>query len=67
MILPDHPTPISKRTHTADPVPFAMAGKDIIADDVTVLNEKTAKAGSMYVKDGSKLMKMLITGDLGRG
>jgi len=25
-VLPDHPTPIPLRTHTADPVPFAVAG-----------------------------------------
>ncbi len=24
MVLPDHPTPLSLRTHSADPVPFAM-------------------------------------------
>ena len=24
MVLPDHPTPIPLRTHTADPVPFAI-------------------------------------------
>ena len=24
LILPDHPTPISRRTHTADPVPFLL-------------------------------------------
>ena len=64
MILPDHPTPICKRTHTADPVPFAMAGKGISSDDVSVLTETSAKAGSLSIKDGSKLMKMLITGNM---
>ncbi|MDD3089553.1 MAG: cofactor-independent phosphoglycerate mutase [Candidatus Omnitrophica bacterium] len=36
LLLPDHPTPIKLRTHTSDPVPFAMAGKGIEPDDVTI-------------------------------
>ena len=60
LILPDHPTPVQKRTHTTDPVPFAMAGKDITPDDVTVFSEKSAKAGSIPVKQGSELMEMLL-------
>jgi len=61
MILPDHPTPVAKRTHTADPVPVAVAGTGIEPDDVTVLNEKSAKAGSLKVKQGADLMKMLLS------
>ena len=60
LILPDHPTPISKRTHTSDPVPFAMAGSGVQPDDVMVLSEKSAKAGSMGTKAGSELMDLLI-------
>jgi 2,3-bisphosphoglycerate-independent phosphoglycerate mutase len=60
MILPDHPTPIKKRTHTNDPVPVAMAGKDIVPDEVTVFTEMSAKAGSLGIKEGSDLMGMLI-------
>ncbi|MFH1878643.1 MAG: phosphoglycerate mutase, partial [Candidatus Omnitrophota bacterium] len=61
LILPDHPTPIVKRTHTSDPVPFAMAGKGITPDEVTVFTEKAAKAGSVRLKKGSDLMKMFLT------
>ena len=28
VVLPDHPTPLSLRTHTADPVPFAVYSSD---------------------------------------
>ncbi|MBD3425819.1 MAG: cofactor-independent phosphoglycerate mutase [Candidatus Omnitrophica bacterium] len=62
MILPDHPTPIKKRTHTADPVPFAMAGKDIVPDDVTIFTERSARAGSASIDEGWKLMNMLLHG-----
>ncbi|MFH1665432.1 MAG: cofactor-independent phosphoglycerate mutase [Candidatus Omnitrophota bacterium] len=62
LILPDHPTPICKRTHTADPVPFAIAGEGIMPDDVTVFTEKSARAGSVSLDKGSDLMKMLLKG-----
>lgn len=60
MVLPDHPTPIKKRTHTSDAVPVAMAGKGIEPDEVTVFTERSAKAGSLGVKLGSDLMGTLI-------
>lgn len=60
MILPDHPTPIKKRTHTSEAVPFAIAGKDIAPDDVAVFTEKSARAGSMPLVKGSELMKVLL-------
>ncbi|MFC1548688.1 cofactor-independent phosphoglycerate mutase [Candidatus Omnitrophota bacterium] len=60
VILPDHPTPVKKRTHTADPVPFAMAGKGVAPDDVAVFSERSAKAGSIHLDEGCKLMRMLF-------
>jgi len=60
LVLPDHPTPVSKRTHTSDAVPFAMAGTGIQPDDVSVFTEKAAQAGSMKVEKGSELIKLLL-------
>ncbi|MFH1837736.1 MAG: cofactor-independent phosphoglycerate mutase [Candidatus Omnitrophota bacterium] len=60
LILPDHPTPVKKRTHTAEAVPFAMAGSGIEPDDVTVFNERSAKAGSMKIDNGWELMGRLL-------
>ncbi|MFH1412045.1 MAG: cofactor-independent phosphoglycerate mutase [Candidatus Omnitrophota bacterium] len=60
LILPDHPTPVKKRTHTSDPVPFAMAGTGIEPDDVAVFNERSAKAGSVKIDKGWKLMGMML-------
>jgi 2,3-bisphosphoglycerate-independent phosphoglycerate mutase len=62
LILPDHPTPIKKRTHTGDPVPFAMAGKGIEPDDVVVFTERSARAGSVKMEKGSDLMNRLLKG-----
>ncbi|MBF0253350.1 MAG: cofactor-independent phosphoglycerate mutase [Candidatus Omnitrophica bacterium] len=60
LVLPDHPTPVKKRTHTRDAVPFAMAGNGIVPDDVTVFSEAAAAAGSIKLKKGHELMKKFI-------
>jgi 2,3-bisphosphoglycerate-independent phosphoglycerate mutase len=38
MLMPDHPTPVRLKTHTNDPVPFAVLGKG--TDEVLVYTEK---------------------------
>ncbi len=45
LILPDHFTPVSKRTHTSEPVPY-MLYNNIRTDNV--YNEKSAKKGKHY-------------------
>jgi 2,3-bisphosphoglycerate-independent phosphoglycerate mutase len=60
MVLPDHPTPIPLRTHTADPVPFAIYGKG--ADDVISFDERSAAEGSYGLRVGSDLLRMMIEG-----
>jgi 2,3-bisphosphoglycerate-independent phosphoglycerate mutase len=45
-VLPDHPTPCSLRTHTAEPVPFLIWHSGIEPDDVEVFSETTAINGA---------------------
>ena len=40
LVMPDHPTPIKTKTHTAEPVPFVVWGPGIISDSVNSYNEK---------------------------
>lgn len=47
MLMPDHPTPISKKTHTHDAVPFAIMGKDK-ADDCKIYSEKECREKGSY-------------------
>jgi len=61
MVLPDHATPIAKRTHTTEPVPFAIYGDDVKPDTACVFTEKASKAGKLTA-DGHLLMKYLIHG-----
>jgi len=61
LVLPDHPTPLKLRTHTADPVPFALCGKGIAVDQLTKFTEKEALKGSYGVLNGDTLMEVLTT------
>ena len=60
LILPDHFTPIAKRTHTADPVPFIICGKGIEKDSINRFDEKVARESSLVFKKGHRLMEYFI-------
>ena len=47
MLMPDHPTPIAKKTHTHEAVPFAVMGKDE-ADEVSAYTEKDVRENGAY-------------------
>ncbi|MBR6679701.1 MAG: cofactor-independent phosphoglycerate mutase [Clostridia bacterium] len=59
MVLPDHPTPICKRTHTMDPVPFFIYSSESEACGCTTFTEETATATNYYVANGFTLMNIL--------
>ncbi len=60
MILPDHPTPIVRRTHTLDPVPFMIYRSGASADGVKCFCEKSAEKKNCYIPEGHTLMSLLI-------
>jgi 2,3-bisphosphoglycerate-independent phosphoglycerate mutase len=57
-VLPDHPTPIRTKTHTADPVPFAVLGKG--RDDVSAFSEDEAARGSFGLVQAPKFLSLLF-------
>lgn len=59
-VLPDHPTPIRIKTHTADPVPVAVLG--LGRDDVEVYSENAARKGSLKIGDATGLLRFLFSG-----
>ncbi len=61
MVLPDHPTPISIRTHTREPVPFAVYSSTERADYVGRYDEFAAKEGIFGIMEGHRLMNLLIS------
>jgi len=58
-VLPDHPTPIRCRTHTADPVPFAVLGKG--KDGVKGFSEREARKGSFGLMEAVAFLPMLFS------
>ncbi len=60
MLLPDHPTPICRRTHTIDPVPFMIYRSSEKQNGVSLFSEKNAADKKYYVKNGYELMTMLV-------
>lgn len=64
MVLPDHATPLSVRTHTDEPVPFAMCGRGIAASGAASFSEKNAKAAKVRFKSGCALTEYLFRKDL---
>jgi 2,3-bisphosphoglycerate-independent phosphoglycerate mutase len=62
LITPDHPTPISKRTHTDEPVPFLIYGEGISGGNFSSYNEKEAANSSLFFENGEKLLEYFLKG-----
>ena len=60
-LLPDHPTPCSIRTHTADPVPFTIfRTSGCGADGVREFDEFSAAKGCYGTLPASRFMDLFI-------
>ena len=62
LVLPDHPTPIRCRTHTADPVPFVLYDSTMTYDRGLAFTEAEAKQSGIVVEHGFALIQKLIGG-----
>lgn len=62
MILPDHATPLSLRTHVSDPVPFLFYRKSREQEnpEMAVFDEEHAKASGRFVSFGPGLLDEFI-------
>jgi len=58
-VLPDHPTPIRAKTHTRDPVPFAVLGKG--TDDTLEFSEQAARSGGLGTKNAVDFLSYLFS------
>jgi 2,3-bisphosphoglycerate-independent phosphoglycerate mutase len=59
LLLPDHATPISIKTHSRDPVPFTIAGTGVQPDGVEGFDETAAQQGGYGLVEATKLVGML--------
>ncbi len=60
LVLPDHPTPVCKRTHSREPVPYIMYFSDTPSSGVESFTEANAAATGIYVEHGESLMNYFI-------
>lgn len=62
LVLPDHYTPIVKRTHTPEAVPFVIYGTGIEKGIGLPYTEANANASGLHIKEGHRLIEHLISG-----
>ncbi|MGI5892292.1 MAG: cofactor-independent phosphoglycerate mutase [Bacillota bacterium] len=60
LLTPDHATPIVRRTHTIDPIPFVIYDSRKKANNPALYDEEAAKASGLYFADGYKLMDYFL-------
>jgi len=60
-VLTDHPTPVKLRTHTSDPVPFAIYNTALSkADKLKRFDDFEAKKGSYGLVQGHRFMPLFL-------
>lgn len=59
-VLPDHPTPCARRTHTAEPVPFALYYPGITPDAVQTFDEDAARQGAYGLLRGEEFIRTFM-------
>lgn len=62
LLLPDHPTPVSLRTHTAEPVPFVLFDSRVKRENKGVAYDEsiTERNDIMVFEEGYRLMDYFI-------
>jgi len=61
MLLPDHPTPISIRTHARDAVPFVIySNRKRCSNPDLIYSEKDATSTGLYIDKGHTLMDIFL-------
>ncbi len=60
LIMPDHPTPLTTKTHSRESVPFLLFDSRKALGFADTFCEETAKASGVFVEHGPDIMKMLL-------
>ena len=60
MVIPDHPTPVRTCGHSADPVPFAMAGFGVSGLVKAPFSEAHAAESGLQIENGHELMEYFL-------
>jgi 2,3-bisphosphoglycerate-independent phosphoglycerate mutase len=62
LVLPDHPTPLSVRTHTADPVPYVIYSSEDGATSFhgETFDEVSAGRSGISIEKGFELVERFL-------
>jgi len=61
LIMPDHPTPVSIKTHVSDPIPFVIYDSTNEQNNGSrIMSEKAAKETGVFVEKGYTLIQHLF-------
>jgi len=60
LVMPDHPTPVEKKTHTDEPVPFLLWGPGFAPNRVDRLTESEARSTGFFIQNGYDIINKLI-------
>ncbi len=61
LVMPDHPTPVHLRTHTSEPIPFAIySTNEQQPDNARAFNEVDVRAGSYGTVYAADLIKVML-------
>ncbi|PKM93375.1 MAG: cofactor-independent phosphoglycerate mutase [Firmicutes bacterium HGW-Firmicutes-1] len=60
LILPDHPTPIARRTHTSDPVPYILYDSSSNENSGLTYTEQNGALSGIHCIEGHLLMDYLL-------
>lgn len=61
LVMPDHPTPISIKTHISDPIPYLLyCSTDVTDSGIDTYTEKTGESTGVYVEPGYLLMQQFL-------
>ena len=66
LLMPDHATPVAIKTHSSDPVPFAVLSSDDVKKGVynpVYYNEPSAKRTGVVVPEAWSIMERFVRGE----
>ena len=63
LVLPDHATPLSVRTHVSDPVCFVLSGKGVEHNGFSQMSEKLSKDSKVKFSTGVELVEFFFKGE----
>jgi 2,3-bisphosphoglycerate-independent phosphoglycerate mutase len=60
LLITDHYTPIVLRTHSKEPVPFALYSSEGVRNEIEKFTEEAAKASNIYFEPGYKITSWFL-------